>query len=153
MLSKKLKYVENNENSTTDELNCLFNPILPYVKVKGINPVSDNRALIGNSIEEIKVGSGNTKDITDYIDWYQNFWYSKIGRRSNVNEKQERNINSEVMTSQNNFDVLENELRDWLEIGLNQMKEKFGVDVELTFIQTTKQNDDNMDNEEGVDNE
>lgn len=153
MLSKKLKYVENNEEASTDELNCLFNPNLPYIKVKGVNPLSNNKALIGNTIEEIKVGSGNTKDITDYIDWFQNFWYSKIGRRTNVNEKQERNINSEVMTSQNNFDVLENELRDWLEIGIMQMKEKFGIDIELTFIQTTKEADDNMESEEGVKND
>lgn len=154
LLAKKLKFTENNEEGSLDELDAIFTPWLPYLKVKGVNPTKSNSAIMNNTIEEIKIGSGNTKDITDYVDWFQNYWYSKLGRRTNVNEKQERNINSEVMTSQNNFDVLENELRDWLEIGLNHMKEKWGVEAELTFIQTTKESDDEVEesNTGGVDN-
>lgn len=66
-----------------------------------------------------------------YYEWLKGLWYEKVGRRFNVNEKQERNINSEVQYSQLVFSILEKEHLNFLQIGAQKVKEQFGIEIDF----------------------
>lgn len=85
--------------------------------------------------------------LTEYVTFYKQFFYTYIGRRFNINEKAERNIDSEVQFSQYNFDVLENEFFKNLKIGFSKLKEKFGIDIQLARKYVYKENEKQEEND------
>lgn len=113
-------------------------------KARGAEVVLNNRGILqeiggtgstfSDKFEVMEVGgNGQTLNaLMDYLEWYRQWFYSREGRRYNINEKQERNINSEVMYSQLNFDVLENETLRELQIMFKQVKEKFKIDIQIS---------------------
>lgn len=99
-----------------------------------LTEVSGKEGTFSDKYDVMDVGQGGKtlNALIDAVEWYRQWYYSMVGRRFNINEKQERNINSEVMYSQLNFDVLENEHLRELQIMFQQVKEKFGIDIQVS---------------------
>lgn len=68
-----------------------------------------------------------------YYEWLKSMWYEKVGRRFNINEKQERNINSEVQYSQLVFSILEKEHLTFLQIGAKKVEKLSNIKIEFTL--------------------
>lgn len=74
-------------------------------------------------------------------------YYELFGRKHNVDFKKERNTTSEVDASQEQFDVIINETKKYLEIALKECETKFGkkgrfkIDVEFDNRNKEENND------------
>lgn len=99
-----------------------------------LTEVSGKEGTFSDKFETMDVGQGGKtlQTLIDSVEWFRQWYYSMNGRRYNINEKQERNINSEVMYSQLNFDVLENEHLRELQIMFQQVKEQFNLDIQVS---------------------
>lgn len=138
-LLKAQKRVQNVASLTTlmMEEKCYFG------KTSGLDKVIlNNEGILHSSIDDkggkytpIEDGDNGQKLLAmiSYYEWIKGLWYEKVGRRFNVNEKQERNINSEVQYSQLTFSILEKEHLNFLQMGAQAVKEKFNIDIQFTL--------------------
>ncbi len=112
-----------------------------FGKTSGLdNKVLDNEGILHTAVDTMG-GKYTPIEDTDngqkllamitYYEWLKGLWFEKVGRRFNVNEKQERNINSEVQYSQLVFSILEKEHLNFLLIGAQKVKEQFGIDIKF----------------------
>lgn len=119
VLSKKIVYTNANENSKLDEFKAFLNPNNWALKISkntgDKNFVGSNRIDVMEADRDIKL-----EELRKHIDYYLEYNYRYLGRRINVNDKQERNINSEVQYSQNNFDVIENYWTENIQAGVDR---------------------------------
>lgn len=136
-------YYSKNSNKSTIEISHLAKTQSGIAYIHGSN---DD---LKNKLENFDTnGAEALNSLKDYITYCKEFFYTFIGRRFNVNEKQERNINSEVQYSQHNFQVLEREFFKYLELGFKEVKEKFKIDIQIAQEYIT-----NETNEETVEDD
>lgn len=107
LLNKKITYNVNDTDAATIELKRFFNDNYPFLI--NLDTVSPN----ANKFEVEGVGSGgnSSEDIFFYYEKWLKIYYEMLGRRFNIDRKGERNITSEVEASQDNFTILENEMK------------------------------------------
>lgn len=107
------------------ELELFFNNELPFL----INLGDEN--LMRNKFKEFNFESSGKTALFEYLDKFLETYYNLIGRRYNVDFKKERNVSAEVDASQDNFDVLQNELKQYILLMLDWIKFKSGAEYVL----------------------
>lgn len=109
--SKKYVYNVVNPLAIKDEMDLYFDPTNFFLVNAGFS---------GDLSNKFKVIDSNGKtDTTDFLDYYNgvmNTIYSIIGRRVNIDAKKERNVMSEVMSTQENYDILKREYMNQFKI-------------------------------------
>lgn len=104
ILTRKISYNVNDIDASTTELKRFFNDDYPFFV--NMDPLGAN----GNTFTTKGIeGSGQSDDIFYYYDKWINIYYQLLGRRFNADKKGERNVTSEIESTQDNFDILENE--------------------------------------------
>lgn len=119
---KFIMYDVKDTSYVDKELELFFNNQLPFL----INLGDEN--LLRNKFKEFNFESSGKSAIFDYLDKFLETYYNLIGRRFNVDFKKERNVTSEVEASQDNFDVLQNELKQYIILMLDWIKFKSGAE-------------------------
>lgn len=107
LLTKKITYNVNDTAAANIEIKRFFNDDYPFlINLDTMNPQA-------NKFDSESVGNGGTgsEEIFYYYEKWLKIYYEMLGRRLNVDKKGERNITSEVDASQENFTVLENEMK------------------------------------------
>ena len=125
--AKSFTYRVNDVQMAYDEIKMFFNNENPF-----LIEVGNDDTPLANRINKIEIGdSGSSYNLFTFIKDYLNLFYELIGRRENTDKKNERNIKGEVQASQNNFDVLQNELTNSIHYLLEWVKEKTGQEYEI----------------------
>ena len=125
--AKSFTYRVNDVEMAYDEIKMFFNNENPF-----LIEVGNDDTPLANRINKIEIGdSGSSYNLFTFIKDYLNLFYELIGRRENTDKKNERNIKGEVQASQNNFDVLQNELTNSIHYLLEWVKEKTGQEYEI----------------------
>lgn len=119
---KFLLYDVKDPTFINKEMELFFNVESPFL----VNIGDDT--LIKNKFKEFNFSNTNKTDFFDYLEKFLNTYYSMIGRRFNVDFKKERNISDEVEASQDNFDILQNEFKQYIKLMLDWVSLKLGVD-------------------------
>lgn len=122
-----LFYKINNTSTVNDEIKMIYNPKMNIIPTMGINWDKTSGELENRWMSD-KLSHDPTMTINDVYDWTIQKYYELFGRKMNIDTKRERNISSEVEASQEQFDVLINETKKYLDVALNECKEKFGVE-------------------------
>lgn len=143
LLIKKIIFNVNDESAAIDEIKRFFNTNLPFLINKDTNSPDSN------TFEVAGGDNGGTNDIFTYYDRWIEIYYSMLGRRINVDRKKERNITNEVEQSEQNFDILENEVKINRINFLNDLSERLGQPV----IIYDKIKEETSENEEEAQNE
>lgn len=149
-LQKEMMFYKiNNTDTIEDEVKVLYNPKINIVPTIGINWDNKDKTALENRWMSDKLSSDPTVVINEVYDWHMDKYYELFGRKHNVDFKKERNVSSEVEASQEQFDVLINETKKYMEMVLKECKEKFGKSGELIInVEKDKnndlQNDDNL---------
>lgn len=101
---KKFAYKVKDQSASKQEIDAYFNPANPFLIV------SDFDDDFGNRFHTMETKANATSmSLFDYYKFWEKTYYELLGRRLNTDAKRERNITNEVLASQNNFDVLEND--------------------------------------------
>lgn len=133
-------YKVNNKSVVNNEIKQLYNPKSNIVYEMGVNWEGDGKMENRWNVET----PSNDKSmlINEVYDWHIQKYYELFGRRNNIDFKKERNITDEVNASQQQFDILINETRKFMEISLNELKTKFGKEGKfLIDIKNEKENE------------
>lgn len=125
-----LFYKVNNTDTVKDEIAMLYNPKMNIVPTMGISWDDENSALENRWLSD-KLSHDSTMTINDVYDWTINKYYELFGRKYNIDSKRERNVTNEVEASQEQFAILINETKKYMEIALKECEEKFGKKGEL----------------------
>lgn len=129
LLNKKITYNVNDISAANVEVKRFFNDDYPFLI--NIDTISPN----ANKFEVEGVGAtGNSNDSESIFYYYEKFlkiYYEMLGRRMNTDRKGERNITSEVEASQEQFLILENEMKINKINFLEDVKKLVGKDYEL----------------------
>lgn len=131
-------YKINNVDTIQDEIRTLYNPKINIVPTIGINWEGGETRLENRWLSD-KLSNDPSMTINDVYDWHMDKYYELFGRKHNVDFKHERNVTSEVEASQEQFDVLINETKKYMEMVLKECEEKFGkkgvlkLDVEYNY--------------------
>lgn len=129
-LQKEIMYFKINNTDTSDyEIKQVYNPKVNIIPILGVN--WEDGAKLTNRWGTDKISSEKSMLINDVYDWHIQKYYELFGRKWNVDAKPERNITKEVEASQEQFDVLINETKKYMEIALKECKEKFNVEGEF----------------------
>lgn len=123
---KFILYDIKDTSAIKNELELFFNSESPFL----INLGDDN--LIRNKFKEFNFTNTDKNAFFEYIDRFLQIYYNLIGRRYNVDFKKERNITNEVNASQDNFDILQNELKVNILCMLDWVATKTGMNYETT---------------------
>lgn len=142
-------YKVNNTSTVDDEVKMLYNPKINIVPTMGINWENGDEELENRWMTD-KLSHDSTMTINDVYDWTISKYYELFGRKYNIDFKKERNVSGEVEASQEQFDILINETKKYMEIALKQCEEKFGKKGELLldYERNLNQNQE-RDNENG----
>lgn len=154
-LQKEMMFYKVNNKKTSDaEIKHLYNPKTNIVPIMGVNWDDDGSSL-ENRWEVDTPSSDKSMIINEVYDFHIQRYYELFGRKLNVDAKKERNITSEVEASQEQFDILINETKKYMEIALQECKEKFGKEGEF-LIDYEKQmeeiQDESIDDNANSDN-
>lgn len=104
LFTKKIMYNVNDVDAANVELKRFFSDDYPFlVNMDTLSPNGNKFSTQGLE------GTGAADDIFYYYDKWQAIWYQLLGRRFNADKKGERNVTSEIESTQDNFDILENE--------------------------------------------
>ncbi len=106
--SKKFIYKVQNMLQVGTELEALFNP-------NNIFLISMSDQDLSNKLEVMDSFGDTQKGFIDYYNEVLNAFYEVLGRRTNTEQKKERNVTDEVEASQDNFDIVQSDY-------LNQFK-------------------------------
>lgn len=93
----------------------------------------DDNSVAPNSITfetNIDSAGGQWDNINKYIE----FQYFQLGRRINTNKKNARNVSDEIDTETINFDILDSDLQEYIDMGIEEMKDKFGLEISMTPV-------------------
>lgn len=118
---KTILYDVKDSTYSPKELELFFSVENPFL----VNLGDEN--LMRNKFKEFNFSNTNKNDFFDYLNNFLNTYYSLIGRRFNVDFKKERNVSGEVEASQDNFDILQNELKQYIYLMLEWVSMKAGV--------------------------
>lgn len=159
---KKFKRNVMNNSSTiaTMEMNSMINPKSAVVDVIAMpssyadeveNGAVGNRkandisqSTIPNSIT-FEGTTDNASGLFGNLKDYMEFEYFQLGRRINTNKKAARNVAGEIDTETINFDILDEDFKNYLELFIRDINDKFDTSVRLISVI-----DDNMDSTKGV---
>lgn len=119
---KFILYDVKDTSYISKEMDLFFNVESPFL----VNLGDDT--LLRNKFKEFNFNNTNKAEFFEYLNQFLNTYYSLIGRRYNVDFKKERNISSEVEASQDNFDILQNELKQYITLLLDWVSLKTGLD-------------------------
>lgn len=119
---KTVLYDVKDPTAITKELELFFNNENPFL----LNIGDD--VLFTNKFKEFNFTNTDKSGFFEYFDNFLNIYYSLIGRRFNIDFKKERNVTSEVEASQDNFDILQNELKQYIIHLLEWVRLKKGED-------------------------
>lgn len=136
------KYVYNvlSKNMVPDEMKNFFDPLNPFL----INLGDDG---LTNLFQTIEQGGNNVaRDFIQYYKEYTDQWYQLFGRRSNVDNKKERNISVEVNASQDSIDILQQEPIRLFELWAKEFSESSGIRVGIIKRESLQ---DNWEEQEG----
>lgn len=136
-----LFYKVNNTDTVEDEIKSLYNPKTNIIKSIGVN-WENNDAKMENRWMCDKLSKDSTMTINEVYDWHMQKWYEIFGRKYNVDFKKERNVTSEVDASQEQFDILQNETKKYLQIVLDECKEKWGINAIFRIDKIQSENDE-----------
>lgn len=120
---KTIYYDVKDPSTSTKELDLFFSSENPFL----IN-VGNDDVLLTNKFKEFNFTNTDKGGFFEYLENFLNVYYDLIGRRYNVDFKKERNVTSEVEASQDNFNVLQNELKQYIYLLLDWIKLKKGCD-------------------------
>lgn len=123
LLVKKIMYNVNDESAAVDEIKRFFDSNSPFLINKDTNSPDSNKFEIAGG------DSGGTNDIFTYYDRWLEIYYGLLGRKINVDRKKERNITNEVEMSEDNFDILENEIKVNRKNFLKLFSSRIGISV------------------------
>lgn len=119
---KSILYNIKDTQSTSKEIELFFNSENPFL----INTSDDS--LIANKFKEFSLNatSQNQDGLISYIQDFLNIYYDLIGRRYNSDKKAERNVSDEINASQENYDVLQREIKVNIMYFLREIENRFG---------------------------
>lgn len=120
---KTVLYDVKDPTTSTKEIELFFSSENPFL----IN-VGNDDTLLSNKFKEFNFTNTDKNGFFEYLENFLNTYYSLIGRRYNIDFKKERNVTSEVEASQDNFDVLQNELKQYILHLLEWIRLKKGDD-------------------------
>lgn len=129
LLNKKITYNVNDISAANVEVKRFFSDDYPFlVNIDTISPNANKFEVegVGNGY-----GSNESESIFYYYEKFIKIYYEMLGRRMNTDRKGERNITSEVEASQEQFLILENELKINKINFLNEVKRIVGKDYKL----------------------
>lgn len=145
LLTKKITYNVNDVAAANTEIKRFFNDNYPFL----IN--MDTTSPHANKFETEGAGKGSSgsEDIFYYYEKWLKIYYEMLGRRFNVDRKGERNITSEVDASQENFSILENEMKinkiNFIEV----VSKLIGKTYKILDGENQEDNGEDRDNSEG----
>lgn len=104
LFTRKIMYNVNDVDAANVELKRFFSDDHPFlVNMDTLSPNSNKFTTSGLE------GTNAADDIFYYYEKWQSIYYQLLGRRFNADKKGERNVTSEIESTQDNFDILENE--------------------------------------------
>lgn len=127
---KSIIYNVSDRTASTDELDIFFSADSPFI----VNLADDE--VLGNRFKPFELSKGDKNDITTFLDNFLDIYYALIGRRTNIDFKKERNINSEVASSQDNFDTLQNEFKTYITLMLEWVEKQTTLPVIYNKFET-----------------
>lgn len=119
---KFVLYDVKDPNFIEKEMKLFFNIESPFLVNLG------DESLIRNKFKEFNFSNAAKNEIFEYINNFLDLYYGLIGRRYNVDVKRERNIKGEVEASQESFDAMMNELRQYIILMLEWVEFKTGAE-------------------------
>lgn len=141
-LQKELIFYKiNNTSTVNDEIKMLYNPKMNIVPTMGVNWDKSSGELENRWMSD-KLSQDGSMLINDVYDWTIQKYYELFGRKMNIDDKRERNVSDEVQASQEQFDILINETKKYMEIALKECEEKFGKKgvLKIDVIKAEKDN-------------
>lgn len=120
---KTVLYDVKDPSAISKELDLFFSNENPFLLNIGGDDV-----LFTNKFKEFNFTNTDKSGFFEYLEKFLNTYYSLIGRRYNVDFKKERNVSAEVESSQDNFDILQNELYQYIKHLLDWVYLKTGVE-------------------------
>lgn len=103
---KNLNYNVDDPSTFDDEMECFFDDNTPFKLSAGMTTGISNRFSVDEAKGKIQ---GGTLEIVQYMEYWKKTWYEILGKRTNLDQKRERVITSEVETSQSFMDALESD--------------------------------------------
>ncbi|MGL4617143.1 MAG: hypothetical protein ACRCUM_02795, partial [Mycoplasmoidaceae bacterium] len=144
-LIKKFNYQASSPSVIRDEMKNFFNPKSPW----NISCFLEDE--LKSRLSQFDLGNKEKNQFLEYFEFTMNVYYSKLGRRFNVDTKPERNVSGEVEASQSNFDILEQGHRMEMENFRMELFNKYGIEVHLQRIKMEDEEKD-IENEDITDN-
>lgn len=126
--NKKFIYNTNNINAITDEMAAFFDPTNPFIINIGVtlNKELPNRF----TTEDLAAGFDNNS-VIQYYNEAINIYYHILGRRVNNDYKKERNITTEVESTQENYDIVQSDWLNYFEIFIEKLASLISIDIEV----------------------
>lgn len=144
LLTKKITYNVNDIGAANIEIKRFFSDDYPFLV--NLYPSIPN----GNKFSADSVGNGAaSEEIFYYYERWLKIYYEMLGRRLNVDRKGERNITSEVDASQENFTILENEMKINKINFIKDVEKLIGKSCEILNEETSNNNGENREVAEG----
>lgn len=121
-LNKAIIYNVSDKTASLEELNIFFSNS-PFI----VNTGDDE--ILGNRFKPFELSNDSKTAIADYISAFLEIYYALLGRRANVDFKKERNITSEIASSQDNYDILQNEFKTYITLMLEWISSVTGLPI------------------------
>lgn len=115
--------------------------------------VDSNGRMMPNrtNIETLDLGQSNLKEYMEFIDWYNNYWYTILGKTVNTNKKRERNVKIEAEISNKVFVALDAFLKTEAII-LIKWLETHGINAKLLEVEKEEKEQEQLNNKQGFNN-
>lgn len=120
---KSIIYNVSDKSADTSDLDIFFSSDSPFI----INTADDE--VLGNRFKPFEINQDARNNVQAFIDGFLDIYYALLGRRSNIDFKKERNINSEIAMSQDNFDTLQNEFKTYITLMLEWVEKNTGIPI------------------------
>lgn len=120
---KSIIYNVSDTSASTDDLDIFFSSDSPFI----VNLADDE--VLGNRFKPFEINNDQRNNVQAFIDGFLDIYYALLGRRSNIDFKKERNINSEIAMSQDNFDTLQNEFKTYITLMIEWVSKKIGLEI------------------------
>lgn len=132
LLTKKITYNVNDVGAANIEVKRFFSDDYPFlINMDTMSPSSNKFEVEGAG----KNGVVDSESIFYYYEKFLKIYYEMLGRRMNTDRKGERNITSEVEASQEQFLILENEMKINKTNFLEEVKRIVGKDYIILNVE------------------
>ena len=126
VFGKKFIYTINSLNTLGNELECLMDPLKPFIV-----RFKDSEAL-SNVYDDFNFDGKNALDFIYYYKQAIASFYELYGRKINSNFKKERNISSEVQIEEEQYEIIQNEWISNFKLFINEINNN--IDEESKVI-------------------